>query len=556
MRGLLWTIVATVALVAVVTGCSGAQRHDSRLTAADSLLRVDPDSALAVLNALPDSDLTAEGDRAYRALLLTQARYKAYVATSSDSDINRALHYYSSHSGEREKLTRAYIYKGAVMEELGHPDSAMLYYKHAEATADPNDYANLGYLKMRMGALYSDYYALDGKDIEKYEEALELFDIIGDTVYQNICRNNLGCLYRESNPNKAEQLLQKALEVSKQINDTPQVIKGYHALITLYYYNQQYKKALILVQEAERIKHNRQDFAFYTSAANVYAKTGQIDTAKMYLHLAEQCGDMANEENRLFYLESLSEIALAMGDSIGYQNLKLQEKHISDSLLTNSDILEINKIENSSDRIINDSIRGQALTTKRFIILITAVSIIVAILLLVFHAHRTMRLHQMIEGLKHEAKNHMLVMDALQHNIDNLKIKDVQTRDFVNSQLTLLKEIAVASYSEQDSKLGKCLRKILHLQHQNKEKWSQLYKYIDIEYNNILSNTQKNYPQLDDNDLLLIALNCLGFSYIQTAMIMGYSNATSIGTIKNRLAKKMGLDCSLNDYIVKNTLND
>ena len=53
--------------------------------------------------------------------------------------------------------------------------------------------------------------------------------------------------------------------------------------------------------------------------------------------------------------------------------------------------------------------------------------------------------------------------------------------------------------------------------------------------------------------LLLLALTCMGYSYIQTAIIMGYSNATSVSVIKQRLAKKMGLDCSLNEYIERNT---
>ena len=168
----LWLVIMTASvLVAVVTGCGGAGRYDARLVAADSLMQPDPDSALALVQAVPPGSLTREGDRAYRDLLLTQARYKCYITATSDSDINRALDYYRRHSGEREKLTRAYIYKGAVMEELGHPDSAMFYYKHAEATAAPDDYFNLGYVNMRMGALYRDHYSHDGKEIEKYELA-------------------------------------------------------------------------------------------------------------------------------------------------------------------------------------------------------------------------------------------------------------------------------------------------------------------------------------------------------------------------------------------------
>jgi hypothetical protein len=44
----------------------------------------------------------------------------------------------------------------------------------------------------------------------------------------------------------------------------------------------------------------------------------------------------------------------------------------------------------------------------------------------------------------------------------------------------------------------------------------------------------------------------MGYSYIHIAIIMGYSNATSVSVIKQRLVKKMGLDCSLNEYIQHN----
>ena len=167
--------IALLLLMAVTTSCGGAYRYDSRLAAADSLMHDLPDSALALIQAVNPASLTRECDRAYHDLLLTQARYRCYITATSDSDINRALDYYRHHDSEREKLTRAYIYKGAVMEELGHPDSAMLYYKHAEATAAPTDYFTLGYVNMRMGSLYTDYYAFDGMGINKFEAALQYF---------------------------------------------------------------------------------------------------------------------------------------------------------------------------------------------------------------------------------------------------------------------------------------------------------------------------------------------------------------------------------------------
>ena len=79
--------------------------------------------------------------------------------------------------------------------------------------------------------------------------------------------------------------------------------------------------------------------------------------------------------------------------------------------------------------------------------------------------------------------------------------------------------------------------------------WERLYDYLDIEYNNIMKRTTEDYPQLNDKDRLLIALTCLNFSYIEISMILGYSNATTIGGNKQRVAKKMKLTYSLNDYV-------
>ena len=91
MKHLLTVILSILALGATVSGCGGSHRYDSRLTAADSLMRSNSDSALAIVEGIARDSLTREGDRAYRDLLHTQARYRCYVTATSDSDINRAL---------------------------------------------------------------------------------------------------------------------------------------------------------------------------------------------------------------------------------------------------------------------------------------------------------------------------------------------------------------------------------------------------------------------------------------------------------------------------------
>ena len=546
-------ILFLAVLVAVVTGCGGAHRYDGRLVQADSLMQANPDSALAIVEAVNADSLSTQGDRAYRDLLLTQARYICYVTATSDSDINRALTYYRHHNKGREKLTRAYIYKGAVMEELGHPDSAMFYYKIAEATADSKDYANLGYIKMRMGSLYSMYYDMEGKNIMKLQEALDFFTKTNDINNQYLCLNNLGCLYRDSKPQKAEQLLKKALAISKQANDTINLIEDYNALIVLYFYHNQNEKALNTLREATSIDLPKPSFDFCTTAANVYARAGNLDSALLYLNMAKSYDIANNAEYQMYLLETLSEIALSKGDTVTYMKLSVQWKQISDSLITNSQKVIIAESEEKINKNRLEAVNEKASKAIQIITIIIVVASIFVALLWYFHRRRIRRYRNIIERLKNEADEQFSVLKALQLNIDDLKIKDQKTKDFIDSQLHILQDITMACYNEQETSLGKQVKMIVQLQHEDKHKWTQMYNYIDSEYNNIISNTRKSYPQLNDNDLLLLALNCLGFSYIQIAMIMGYSNATSVGTIKNRLAKKMQIDYSLNDYIRMNT---
>ena len=116
----------------------------------------------------------------------------------------------------------------------------------------------------------------------------------------------------------------------------------------------------------------------------------------------------------------------------------------------------------------------------------------------------------------------------------------------------LMREMIDACYHEPNNRIAENMKRIVKFQDSNRDNWVKLYDYIDMEHNNIMTRTREQYPQLNEKDLLLLALTCMGYSYIQTAIIMGYSNATSVSVIKQRLAKKMGLDCSLNEYIERN----
>lgn len=534
-------------LGAVVPGCDDVARYDSRLTTADSLMHDHPDSALAILETLSADSLSTDGDRAYRDLLLTQARYKANIVSATDSVINLAFAYYRAHPKDREKLTRAYIYKGAVMEELGYPDSAMLYYKQAESVASPDDYFNLGYVNMRMGALYSDNFALDGQPIEKLETALSFFIKADNLEYQYICLNNLGCQYRDFDPIKAEKLLRNAAEISKQRNDTINHLEDLHSLAVLYYYYyEKYDSALSFIQDALDYDESNISFSFCTTAANVYAKNGLIDSAQFFYERAVLSGDRDDEKNKMYLLESEAEIALAEGDTLYYLKASDKVSSISYALTANDKRPIIINTEQSIERERREK-TNKHLSVATIAAFISVLFGITLLLLFLINISKSKRYRQIIDELKKESQEQLQLLDDMQNHFDALKIKESRIREFVATQINMLRQITADCYREPKNKLGNQIKKIIAYQNENIDLWPLIYDYIDAEYNNIISNTRKRFPDISDRELLLLALCCMDFSYIQMAIILGYSNSTSVGTMKTRLSEKMG--CSVNEYI-------
>ena len=541
-------LIIILAVVAFLTACTPAAHYDGRLAAADSLMHDRPDSALAILQALHPDSLATQGDHAYRDLLLTQARYKCYITATTDSAINRALHYYRRHSHEQEKLTRAYIYKGAVMEELGHPDSAMHYYKTAEATAAPDDYFNLAYTKMQMGALYRNNYAMDGKHIEKFEEAQAYFQKAKEEKYLLICMINLGSLYRLKNPDKSLSTLLSAKSFALQLNDTAQYYNCLKGLIETYYIQKDYDNAYQLINEAFALGDIYHDLEFCTNAADVLAKLGMPDSAALILNLCRQ-PEPANVIEKIFYMESVGEIALARGDTNTYVLMDNRCRHINDSLLALNSPMSIMKAELTQDKTLQQQKHQQHRVTSLWLIAIIASLLMIIIIVGYQFYNRKHRYDKLISELRETTDAKIRELEQLQDKINDLDIQDNKLKDYFDSHLWVMREIIEQCYHIPNSKLVQKLKNTLCYQEQNKDQWTKLNFYIDMRYNHILSKTMKQYPQLNDRDILLVALTTLDFSCIQIAMILGYSNPTSIGVVRQRLAKKMGIDCTLKQYI-------
>lgn len=77
------------------------------------------------------------------------------------------------------------------MEELGHPDSAMLHYKQAEAIACPTDYAIMGQIHTRIADLYRRHYGDEQICYDKFNKAYHYHKLSGNQELQYNCLYNM-----------------------------------------------------------------------------------------------------------------------------------------------------------------------------------------------------------------------------------------------------------------------------------------------------------------------------------------------------------------------------
>ena len=551
-------LLAVVALVAVVTGCGGA-RYDSRLAAADSLMHDAPDSALALVEAVSPASLTTDGDRAYRDLLLTQARYRCYITATSDSDINRALDYYRRHSGEREKLTRAYIYKGAVMEELGLPDSAMLYYKHAEANAAPDDYFNLGYIKFRIAELYQNQVSQDSAAITRLQDAIQCFTLSQDTSLMISALGSLGAICGDLYPDSAILYLHRAVQLAEQYNPILQYSpKSTLAGILLFQkeYDLAKKLALDIIQNGSEFCNETQ---YYYYAAMSYIKLGQIDSAKIIMRMTPAPVDAVDS---LAFYNLTAELARIEGNHQLYSDNLAHSKSTAIQILSSSKEGEL--IQEESNFIQSQEKEHNKIIRKHNSLLILLVSC--SVILIVIISTIALRLNTRNNSIKKETE---ILKGELEQTITRLKQQkeaaDESVSELVSLRMSAIQELYrdIRIKSTDDEKVKKVIslsslmkslsekRLLMDLKLKNSF-WEKMRLSVDGEFNGIVTFVEKNYPDLSTDDINLFCLLCAKMSPQIIRLCMNFDNAKTVTNYRSKIIKKkMGLDMSFDEFVKK-----
>lgn len=537
-------LIFLLATITTTIGCSRAPRHNSQLVLADSLMSFSPDSALTIIKTLDYDTLTNEEDRAYYNLILTQARYKCYldITAQDDSVISHAVEYYRHHNHMREKLVRAFLYKGAVMEELHHPDSAMFYYKTAETIVYEKDYPNLGQINTRIGNLYRLYYADKQICYDKYKQALSCYKRTGNKQLQLACLLNMGICSGVIHNDDFTQLINQAEQLAIELNDSATYYLCQELLCrNLYYHDHSLDKAKLI---AFNCLHNYRRYvnnSLFIDLADIYAYYGMPDSARYYLNfLTDNDNQNSNNEVRTRKYLTLSRITRIEGDTALSDHFDMLGHQLSDSLLNNKQKYQIQKIEDTFNRNHNKAVLSNISQLQWMTFIISFCALVAIVCLTIAYLNRLHKTKAIIMELQHTDIN------SHESLLEQIDVKDSVIGRFVKNLVNFMQQTIETTENDSPSVIRKHIKKYIGDITDN-DFWNELQAHIDRNHNNLLSNIAK-HRRITPSDLHFIALSCCGFDYVEIAIVMDYT-PKYISQKRKDIARKLHLRIPLQEYL-------
>ena len=548
-------LMTLLVLAMMVGGCEKQQPYDSRLVAVDSIMRQDPDSALALLEGMNSADLATAGDQAYYALLLTQARYRCYVMATSDSTINVALDYYRHHDNEREKLTRACIYKGAVMEELGDPKGALNNYQEAKSVVAPDDLFNQGYIRLRMGNIYRDNVAADTIDITLIKQALYYFKQIPDSFYILTCQNSIGSSYVGINQDSALLYLEQAQMLAKQLHQDgmEETCLRYLADLKMFSDNAEdveMAKRIALARVNKDKKSEDELTHFLLIAAYTLARQDKPDSATFYLNQVRD--NKLSDGLRVLDYNCLAEIARSRGDIKGYQYYYKHCVQLSDSIFNNDMQRQLRDVEMKYD---SEALKYKALKYRTN----WQISLLGALLLLSVLAIALMMVSRKSAQRKRLLQESQDTIERLHGDTARLAAQLAKNEEMsedlkqtIRHQIdtfTQLVEMHYQRVGQNPRKFVEHFKKSYSVSQPDLSFWTGIRAYADSTCGGIITHTLAACPSLNETDVRFLSLCCCDLPTTVIMACMGYNDSHSFYNKKRRIAEAIGLKGKLDSYI-------
>lgn len=548
-------IVLTLAILFLFLGCHRKISYEVTLRQIDSIIIDRPVAAYQMLrNIHPDS--LRRRDRPYYALLMTQAMHKNYVPLESDSLINIAVRYYDGRN-DFKKYAKALLYKGAAAEEMNDPQRAIEIYTEAEKIAlKTDDYLTIGLINSRMAMLYNDMYIENNEDIVRYKRSLEFFRKAGHSANVNHAVGRIGQFYRTTNQrDSAYHYLQMAVNIAVDRNDSMAIFHYSSFLANTYLLDGNYEKAkeqsLFVIKEHGSIPVLNET---YHCLSRSYSRLFMPDSAIFYYNMVKDLDSKKYESRNMV---TYAEILKAQGHYIEALKLTENSHHIADSVIDEARRADLYKVEKryNNQRLenINQSLEYKTRINHFFIILISLVAVIILIISLIVIDRKRRDISETISFMEQLKTDTKIYSNTLLEKLDEKSRIEIQLKDALEKRIQTIRELMDISYryGALPDTFVKQFNKTMNINRLSDGALDDLCEVVNAKYDGVIDYFLSQHADLNTDDINLLCLICCGFSATEMSVFYNHNNGKSIYSRKRRLAMKMNIENSLDEYVIQ-----
>lgn len=546
--------------------CCNNYTHRKELGKIDSLIRINPDTALVLLDTISYPEKMSKANYAYYCLLLTEAQDKTYYRFTSDSTIRLALDYYEA-TADKLKLPKAYYYMGRVCHTLRNAPQAINYYlKAKDALAEETDYALEARIYNQLGELYV---LLDFNEnaISAYQKAYNSLFMDGDSANLPYMVRNIARIYDAfEKQDSAIVYYNEAISSAGKVNNSMCEITSRAELISVFLRKNRLLDAKFhakkLINQYRNIKNISQVDLIL---GKFFSVTGQSDSARYYLDLSMNTENMYTNAASIKALALLNEKERNYKQAVYYNHRynncrdsiekKMNKKAVSDM----EHFYNYQQVENENSRLKLEDSQKQLFNSRIYFSIILFLVLICALFLYyrqkkkkevllkekeLIYLEEKYRKSQ--EKIGENLQEIQVLKDKYEKNSDHLgqisheliKVKKELLEQENNQIKMYLLRSDLQRKSLVESLVYREMRKLATDKILPQSTWFRFKEEIDSIYDIFESKLRYLYPSMSDIEVKVCYLIKAEFNVSEIAILLGRAKP-SISSCRKRLYEKI-----------------
>lgn len=520
-------LIISLLLMALSLSCRKESGYLPALERAESLMFVDPDSSLTILNGLEAEGGMEGEERARFALLMTQARSRNYIMPENDSLIRTAVDYYSRHGNDRRRLAWSYVYLSDVNHDLHNDSIAVEYIQMADRIATHCDSDTLLqlYLEYSWSNLlkYRPPYSACIPHLLKVIECAELLNM-ENRVVSSLNELATSYIYLKEYSTARKHLFEAIGKAQDNKSSNKYLATLNHRIALTYYAEKNYPEALKhidnAIEDIPYMKNYGDSLSIYSLKGVLLLNLGYYDLAETYLNKGHNKNSIAGrgayeknmstlEKSRGNYSKAVEHLERYAGLKDSLEDIKLADKVAE--LDKRYNLLELQAAKQAAE------IKSRNLA---LMLVVTAFAAFLVSVCAVWAYRRRKRMYDRalsarealaqdaIESIHRAANERLLnersVSDSLRREMLELDTGIAKIRDIGHmSENTRIK-------SSKDLML-------------TDDEQAHLVEVVDKCFNGFISRMRDEYPELNHNDVMLCCLVKLEVPNSDMALLLGLS---------------------------------